>query len=101
MQSTGQGATQSPHPEHSDGSTACIRFGAPRIASTGQASMHKVQPMQSGSSMTASCNGVCSPHSGSSGFAARPVNVASAAMTGSPPGGQRLISDNPAASASA
>ncbi len=53
MQSTGQGATHSSHPEHNDGSTVCMRFCAPRIASTGQTAMHSVQPMHAASSMTA------------------------------------------------
>ena len=45
MQSTGQGATHRPQPLHSDAITACMRFGAPAIASTGQAWMQIVQPM--------------------------------------------------------
>ena len=59
MQSTGQGATHSSQPEHSDGRIACMRFCAPMIASTGQASMHSVQPMHAASSMTATSSGPC------------------------------------------
>ena len=53
MQSTGQGAMQRSQPLQRCVSTTCICFGPPRIASTGQASMHSVQPMQNDSSMRA------------------------------------------------
>ena len=39
-------------PVHSSTSTVCISFDAPTIASTGQAWMHFVQPMQTSSSIT-------------------------------------------------
>ena len=78
-----------------------MRFCAPMIASTGQASMHSVQPMQAASSMTATVSGPGVPQAGSIGLRGRPVNAASATTTASPPGGQRLRSVVPPASASA
>ena len=102
MQSTGQGATQSSQPLQSDASTPCIRFGAPTIASTGHAWMHSVQPMHVRSSMRAICRGPGSPRDVSSGGgASRPSNSASAAISVSPPGGQRSMSFVFAAMASA
>jgi hypothetical protein len=101
MQSTGHGATHNSHPEHNDGSTVCMRFCAPRIASTGHAAMHSVQPMHAASSTTATSSGPCAPHAGSSGRAVRPVSAARATMTASPPGGHRLMSAAPVATASA
>jgi len=71
------------------------------MASTGQASMHRVQPMQYRSSMTAPCSGPGAPHDGSSCFTGRPVRCDSARMVASPPGTQRLMSAWPAAIASA
>ena len=100
MQSTGQGAMQSSHPVQSDGSTACMRFAAPMIASTGQASMQSVQPMHQASSIRATASGAVAPNDGSSAATARPVSAASAPMTTSPPGGHRLIA-SPRATASA
>ena len=44
MQSTGHGGTHSAQPVQSEESTACMRFGAPMIASTGHAAMQSVQP---------------------------------------------------------
>ena len=73
------------------GSTVCMRFAAPTIASTGQASMHSVQPMHDASSIRATVSGAGSPHARSSAIGGRPVSDASVAMTTSPPGGQRLI----------
>ena len=91
MQSTGQGATHSSQPEHSDGSTACMRLAPPMIASTGQAAMHNVQPMHRLSSMTATASGACTPHASSRGDARSPVSAARASMVAAPPGGHRLI----------
>ena len=45
IQSVGQGSTQRSHPVHSAAMTVCIALVAPRMASTGQAWMHLVQPM--------------------------------------------------------
>ena len=42
-----------PHPVHSEAITVCIRFAAPTMASTGQASRQSAQPMQAASSMKA------------------------------------------------
>jgi len=53
MQSTGHGATHSSQPVHSAAMMVCICFAAPAMASTGQAWMHRVQPMQVLSSMKA------------------------------------------------
>jgi hypothetical protein len=92
MQSTGQGGTQSSQPVHSAAITVCMRFALPTIASTGQACMHFVQPMQIASSMTASVGGASSPYAGSIGFDARPSSAASASTPPAPPGGQRSIS---------
>ena len=78
-----------------------MSFEAPTIASTGQAWMHLVQPMQSDSSMTATCGGRYSPYAGLSGFAARPSKRASLATPSSPPGGHWSMSASPAAIASA
>ena len=61
MQSTGQGGRQSSQPVHSAAITVCMRFAAPTIASTGQAWMHFVQPMQTSSSMTATIGGASTP----------------------------------------
>ena len=101
MQSTGHGAMHNSQPEHSDGRTECMRFCAPRMASIGQACMHNVQPMQRVSSMTATSSGPGCPHSGLTGFTARPVSPDSAATTASPPGGHRSMSAAPSAIASA
>jgi len=46
MQSTGQAGTHSSHPVHSGSTTTCMCLAAPMMASTGQAWMHFVQPMQ-------------------------------------------------------
>src|SRR5690606_26627308 len=68
MQSTGQGGTQSSQPVHKSGTTVCIWRFAPTMASTGQACIHKVQPMQCVSSISAtySWSGVL-PQDASSG----------------------------------
>lgn len=101
MQLTGHGATHSSQPVHSDAMTVCICFAAPAIASTGQAWMHKVQPMHVYSSMKATDLGFGSPTSASSGFASTPSSSASFFTPSSPPGGQRLMSASPLAIASA
>ena len=61
MQSTGQGGKHNSQPVHSLAITVCICFAAPKIASTGHAWMHKVQPMQIGSSMIATDLGLGAP----------------------------------------
>jgi len=87
MQSTGQGATQSSHPVHWAMTTVCICFAAPTMASTGQAWMHSVQPMQICSSMTATDFGFSMPCSAESDLNSRPSRSASLWMPSSPPGG--------------
>lgn len=101
IQSTGQGATQRSQPVQSDAITVCINLFAPMIASTGQACMHRVHPMQNCSSMTATCKGKCSPQEASSARAGKSSNSASLAMPSSPPGGQRLMAALPLAIACA
>ena len=88
-------------PVQRSASTVCISFGAPTMASTGQAWMHLVQPMHTSGSIHARCDGGEAPQAGSSARIGRPSTAASAAMTASPPGGQRLMSHSPAASACA
>ena len=95
MQSTGQGGRQSSQPVQCSARTVCISFAAPTIASTGQAWMHSVQPMQRDSSMRAKANGLAARRSGSGGNAVTPSRRASAAIVVSPPGGQRLIGASP------
>src|SRR5688572_12796012 len=56
MQSTGQGATQSTQPMHQGSTTVCMSCAAPTMASTGQASMHSVHPIQRLSSITATAS---------------------------------------------
>ncbi len=53
MQSTGHGGRHSSQPVHSGAMMVCICLAAPTMASTGQAWMHSVQPMQVFSSMMA------------------------------------------------
>ncbi|SKN34038.1 Uncharacterised protein [Mycobacteroides abscessus subsp. massiliense] len=53
MQSTGQGVTHKPQPVHSSLMTVCISLDAPIMASTGQARIQAVQPMQTASSIRA------------------------------------------------
>ena len=53
MQSTGQGGTHKSQPVQSSAITVCICFAAPTMASTGQACIQSVQPMQALSSITA------------------------------------------------
>jgi hypothetical protein len=101
MQSTGQGGRHSPQPVHSSAITVCMCLPAPTMASTGHAWMHLVQPMQVSSSIMAAVGDSSLPQAGSSGWIALPSREASAAMPSAPPGGQRLISASPAASASA
>jgi len=71
------------------------------IASTGQARMHLVQPMQSFATMCAKRSGCSVPQAGSSGLTGRPVSRASVSIPACPPGGQRLMSASPLAIASA
>jgi hypothetical protein len=75
MQSTGQGARQSSQPVHRSATMVCICFDAPTMASTGQAWMHRVQPMQVFSSMTATAFGFGSSPS-PSGLASTPSSSA-------------------------
>ena len=49
MQLVGQGGKQSPQPEHSEFKIEWFFLADPMIESIGQASMHKVQPMQNSS----------------------------------------------------
>ncbi len=90
MQSTGQGGTQSSQPVHRSTSTVCISFAAPTMASTGQAAMHSVHPMQAASSMCAIDNGRGEPRAGSSGTGGTRISAASATTVWSPPGGHWL-----------
>ena len=53
MQSTGHAGTHNPQPVHSGSITTCMCFAPPIIASTGQAWMHFVHPMQSASTTRA------------------------------------------------
>ena len=53
MQSTGQGGRHNLQPMHQSAMTACRNPLAPLIASTGHASMQRVQPMQRASSISA------------------------------------------------
>ena len=91
MQSTGQGATHRSQPVHQSASTVCMRLLAPTMASTGQAWMQSVQPMQCASSMRATSSGPGWPRVRSSGRMGCSSSTASAAMPSSPPGGQRLM----------
>ena len=90
MQSVGQGGKQSSQPVQRDSMTACIHRDAPEIASTGQARMHLVQPIQSASRIRATLSGPGSPHDRSTGVAGRLRNAARRAAPSSPPGGQRF-----------
>lgn len=53
MQLVGQGGKQSPQPEHREFKIVCVFLAAPTMESIGQASMHRVQPMQYCSSINA------------------------------------------------
>ncbi len=101
IQSVGQGSTQRSHPVHSAAMTVCIALVAPRMASTGQAWMHLVQPMHMSSWMKATfLTGVaaCSPPS--RGWGSTPIRSAILRMVASPPGTHLLIL-SPLATASA
>jgi hypothetical protein len=63
--------------------------------------MHSVQPMQRGSSITATRRACSTPFAGSSGFGSRPSSAASLRIPAAPPGGHWLMSASPAAIASA
>ena len=101
MQSTGHGGTQSSQPVHSGSTTACMSLAPPTMASTGQAWMHLVQPMQSSSTTSATWAGLCSPRARSNGTAGTPSTWARARAPASPPGGQRSGPASPRAMASA
>jgi hypothetical protein len=77
----------------------CICLAAPTMASTGQAWVHSVQPMQAASSMKATCFGFSVPCSAESGLNSLPSRSASLRMPSSPPGGHWLISASPLAMA--
>ena len=85
------GATHRSQPVHQSASTVCMRLLAPTMASTGQAWMQSVQPMQWASSMRATSSGPGWPRVRSSGRMGCSSSAASAAMPSSPPGGQRLM----------
>ena len=92
MQLVGQGGKQSPQPEHSEFKIEWFFLADPMIASIGQASMHKVQPMQNSSLIIAvDSRSVCFI-SLASGIIVAFVNSARAWMTFAPPGAQRFIS---------
>ncbi len=59
-----------------------MSFGAPMMASTGQAWMHLVQPMHSSSRIRARTLGFTIPLRGFSGFGARPSSSARAYHAG-------------------
>ena len=90
MQSTGQGATQRSQPVQSAGITVCICLAAPTIASTGQACMHRVHPMQARSSITATGRSRSAPWTGLRGMTGLPSAAARRAMPCAPPGGHWL-----------
>lgn len=101
MQSTGQAGTQSSQPVHKSSTTVCMNFAPPAMASTGQAWMHLVQPMQSASMINANFPGECTPRLRSYGGASTPNTLAKARAPASPPGGQRSGSASPRVIASA
>ena len=74
-------------PVHSFSTTVCICFAAPTMASTGQACMHRVQPMHRSSSMMTTCGGFSTPCSSESGLYSRPRRSARRRTPSSPPGG--------------
>ena len=92
MQLVGQGGKQSPQPEHSEFKIEWFFLADPMIESIGQASMHKVQPMQNSSLIIAvDSRSVCFI-SLASGIIVAFVNSARACMTFAPPGAHRFIS---------
>ena len=92
MQLVGQGGKQSPQPEHSEFKIEWFFLADPMIESIGQASMHKVQPMQNSSLIIAvDSRSVCFI-SLASGIIVAFVNSARAWMTFAPPGAHRFIS---------
>ena len=101
MQSTGHGGMHSSQPVHSSAITVCMYLAPPTMASTGQAWMHLVQPMQSASTINATCGALCSPRERSKGRAGTPSTWASARAPASPPGGQRSTPTSPRAIACA
>ena len=109
MQSTGQGGIQRSQPVHQSLKTTCICFEAPTIASTGQAWMQSVQPIQVLGSMKATGRARSMPHSGlivgcSSNASLGKIGTRialSLLIPSTPPGGQRLGNASPQANASA
>ena len=102
MQSVGQGGKQSSQPVHSSVTTMCMRFGPPTMASTGQAWMHLVQPMQSASiTLATSSVAISMPKAGLSGFSVTPSTAASRTTPTWPPGGHWSMSASRVARASA
>ena len=71
MQSTGHAGTQSSQPLQSAAMTVCMRLRAPTMASVGQGSMQRAQPMQAGSSIQATRGAASIPQDASSGRAGR------------------------------
>lgn len=68
-----------------------MNLAVPMMASTGQAVMHLVQPMQSCSTMSATCRGISMPLAGLSGKTSRPVKFAKVMTPAAPPGGHWLM----------
>ena len=79
--------------------TVCIRLLPPTMQSTGQALMHKVQPMHQSSSIQATWRGPSLPLTGLSGMTACPVMAARRATPSAPPGGHWLMAASPPAMA--
>src|SRR5256885_9479222 len=77
MQSTGQTGMHSSQPVQWAAITVCMNLLAPRMASVGQALIHRVQPMHHASSITATVRGASVPCSALSGAAGRPVSARS------------------------
>jgi hypothetical protein len=101
MQSTGQGATHSSQPVHSGSTTVCICLAAPTMASTGQAWMHSVQPMQVLLVDDRDRLGLLDAVLFRERLELAPEQVGELADAPSPPGGHWLISASPLAMASA
>ena len=92
MQLVGQGGKQSPQPEHNEFKIEWFFLADPMIESIGQASMHKVQPIQNSSSIIAVDSRSVGFISLSRGIIVAFVNSARAWMTFAQPGGKRFIS---------
>ena len=76
MQLTGHGSTHNSHPVHSSWITVCICLAAPKIASTGQARIQSVHPMQSSSLIIAVDFGLMTPYFLFNGLFRSPGNSA-------------------------